>query len=258
MWTIYPLDVGDCEQDRSEMVFRQGMGQRVTERFLAWYLTDGTTHVMVDTGPPAEAHSQHWHPYNNPKISDRQQVPAALAQHGVRPEDIRLLILTHLHWDHAGNMGLFPNADFVVSHDELAYAIDPLPMHYIAYESPQIGLTPAFLTVMPRIRTISMREQELLPGLLVLPTPGHTPGCISLVVTTTDGPYVITGDAVGCYKNFEGDPARKLPYRPTGIFTDLFAMWNSMALIQAKALFKLDHILPGHESKVLQRRSYPG
>jgi len=49
------------------------------------------------------------------------------------------------------------------------------------------------------------------------------------------GPYVITGDAVSCYENLEGDPAKKLKYLPIGLFTDLLAAWNSMARIEAKA-----------------------
>jgi glyoxylase-like metal-dependent hydrolase (beta-lactamase superfamily II) len=224
VWKIYPLDVGDLEQDKSEAVFRRRMGERGQGRFIAWYLTDGASHVVVDTGPP---------------------------------DEISLVILTHLHWDHAGNMPLFRNADFVVSHDELVYAIDPCPIHYVAYEAAQLGLTPPFLPVMGRMRTISMSEQEIVPGLVALPTPGHTPGSISLVVTTTAGPYVITGDAVCCYENLEGDPAKKLKYLPTGLYTDLLAMWNSMALIDAKALYRRDHVLPAHDSRVFQHRSYP-
>ena len=257
MWKIYPLDVGDLEQDKSEAVFRRRMGERGQGRFIAWYLTDGASHVVVDTGPPDEPHSRTWHPYNNPRISERQQIAGALAQHGVGPDEISLVILTHLHWDHAGNMPLFRNADFVVSHDELVYAIDPCPIHYVAYEAAQLGLTPPFLPVMGRMRTISMSEQEIVPGLVALPTPGHTPGSISLVVTTTAGPYVITGDAVCCYENLEGDPAKKLKYLPTGLYTDLLAMWNSMALIDAKALYRRDHVLPAHDSRVFQHRSYP-
>ncbi|MHB8985095.1 MAG: hypothetical protein ACYC38_04070, partial [Eubacteriales bacterium] len=90
-----------------------------------------------------------------------------------------------------------------------------------------------------------MEEQEVLPGITI--TPRHTPGSISVLVNTSEGPYVITGDAVACYEKLEGDPAKGLKYIPTGIYTDLIAMWNSMALIHSKALFKKDHVLPGHE-----------
>lgn len=114
------------------------------------------------------------------------------------------------------------------------------------------------MTVAARARKeFLLVEQELLPGLRVLPTLGHTAGSISLVAQTTAGPYVITADAVSCYENLAGDPARELKCLPTGIFTDLLAMWNSMALIDAQAGFQKDHVLPGHDAKVFQLSCYP-
>jgi glyoxylase-like metal-dependent hydrolase (beta-lactamase superfamily II) len=257
MWRIYPLDVGDLEMDRSEAIIRRGMGQKVKEKFVAWYLTDGKRKILVDTGLPEEERSRKWHPYTNPRISEAQRIENALAARGAKPEDIELVILTHLHWDHAGNTSPFTNAKFVVSREELRYAIDPCPIHYVAYEAVQLGIEPAFLKTLPRTSTIDMLEREIFPGIVAIPTPGHTSGSISLVVTTTEGPYVITGDAVACYANLEGDPTHGLTYLPTGIYTDLLAMWSSMALIDAKALWKKDHVLPGHDSKVFQHPCYP-
>ncbi len=257
MWRIYPLDVGDCEMDRSESLLRRGMGQRVQTKFIAWYLTDGKQKVLVDTGLPDEAFARQWHPYNNPRVATGQRMENALAAHGVRPEEIDLILWTHLHWDHAGKPELFRKAEFAVSREELRYAIAPCPIHYVAYEAVQLGLEPTFLKVLPRTRLLDMVEQEILPGLRMIPTPGHSIGSMSAVVSTTAGPYVITGDAVSCYENLAGDPTRKLPYIPTGIFVDLMAMWNSMARIDTAAAFQKDHILPGHEAQVFKQACYP-
>jgi len=257
MWRIFPLDVGDCEMDRSESLLRRGMGQRVQTKFIAWYVTDGTRKVLVDSGLPDEAFARQWHPYNNPRVATDQRMANALAAHGTCPEDIDLVIWTHLHWDHSGKPGLFTKAEFVVSREEVRYAIAPCPIHYVAYEAVQIGLEPAFLKMMARTRLVDMVEQEIFPGLRLIPTPGHSVGSMSLVVGTTAGPYVITGDAVSCYENLAGDPARKLPYVPTGIFVDLVAMWDSMARIDAAAGFQKDHILPGHEAQVFKHVCYP-
>jgi len=258
MWKIYPLDVGDTVADRSERTFRRGVGQKVKEKFLAWYLTDGTRRVLVDTGPPDQEHSQKWHPYTAPTISEGQQIKNALAAKGPKPEDIELVFLTHLHWDHASNLSLFTNARFIVSKEELRYAIDPCPIHYAAFEAAQMGIEPPFLRTLSRTRTIDLAELVILPGITAIPTPGHSPGSMSLVVTTEDGPYVIAGDAVVCYENLEGDPAKGLKYIPTGLYTDLIATWNSMELIESKALYKKDHVLPGHESRVLKHNCFPG
>jgi glyoxylase-like metal-dependent hydrolase (beta-lactamase superfamily II) len=233
------------------------MGQRVQTKFIAWYVTDGTRKVLVDSGLPDEAFARQWHPYNNPRVATDQRMANALAAHGTCPEDIDLVIWTHLHWDHSGKPGLFTKAEFVVSREEVRYAIAPCPIHYVAYEAVQIGLEPAFLKMMARTRLVDMVEQEIFPGLRLIPTPGHSVGSMSLVVGTTAGPYVITGDAVSCYENLAGDPARKLPYVPTGIFVDLVAMWDSMARIDAAAGFQKDHILPGHEAQVFKHVCYP-
>lgn len=257
MWRIYPLDVGECEMDRSETLLRRGMGQKVQTKFIAWYVTDGRQKVLVDTGLPDEAFARQWHPYNNPRVAPNQRMEAALAARGAQPADVDLVIWTHLHWDHAGKPELFTKAEFVVSREELRYAIAPCPIHYVAYEAVQLGLEPTFLKVLPRTRPIEMVEQEILPGLRIIPTPGHSVGSMSVAVSTTAGPYVLTGDAVSCYENLAGDPTRKLPYIPTGIFVDLSAMWNSMARIDTAADFQKDHILPGHEAQVFKHSCYP-
>jgi len=257
MWRIYPLDVGDCEMDRSETLLRRGMGQKVQTKFIAWYLTDGVRKVLVDSGLPDEAFARQWHPYNDPRVAPSQRIENALAARCVRPEDIDLVVWTHLHWDHAGKPELFSKAEFLVSREEVRYAIAPCPIHYVAYEAVQLGLEPTFLKAAPRTRLLDMAEQEILPGLRIIPTPGHSVGSMSLVVSTAVGPYVITGDAASCYENFAGDPARKLPYIPTGIFIDLPDMWNSLARIDAAAGFDKQRILPGHERQVFKHACYP-
>jgi glyoxylase-like metal-dependent hydrolase (beta-lactamase superfamily II) len=256
-WRIFPLDLGDTEGDMSERTLRRGAGKRVREKFIAWYLTDGARRVLVDTGLPDEAYARRWHPYTNPSVAEAQRIENALAAVGVKAAEIELVILTHLHWDHCSDLPRFANAEFVVSKAELQCAIDPCPILWAAYEAPRMGTEPSFLRVLSRLRTIDLAEQEILPGLTIFPTPGHSPGSMSLVVTTAKGPYVIAGDAVVCYENLEGDPAKGLKYIPTGIYTDLFAMWDSMARIHAKALFEKDRVLPGHESRVFRHRCYP-
>lgn len=257
MWKITPLDVGELEYDVSESTFRRGMGKKANEKFVCWYLTDGTNKVLVDCGLPDIERSKKWHPYTNPRVSEDQQLPNILKKMGIKCEEINLIVLTHLHWDHASGMPHFPNAQIRVSQTELQYAIDAEPMHYAGYEAPQLGITPAFLTEIARIKTVKMKEQQILPGLTMFPTPGHTVGSMSVLVETTDGPYVITGDAVACYDNLKGDPKKGIKYLATGIFVDMMAMLDSMALIDEKANYKLDHILPGHDSKVFEHACYP-
>ena len=225
---------------------------------MAYYLTDGTRKVLVDTGPPDIERSKKWHPYaTNLTIHDEHKINNALKKIGVKCEEIKIIFITHLHWDHTGGIPYFPNAEFVVSRKELLYAINPSPILNVAYEAPQLGITPLYLTVMPRVKTVKFEENEIIDGITILPTPGHTPGSISIIAETEDGPYVIAGDAVDNYDNLKGEPKSGLKYLPSGIYTNLDDMWNSIELIHKKAQFKIDHVLPGHETKVLNYKCFP-
>ena len=58
---------------------------------------------------------------------EQEMVLAQLAKAGVKPEEIDIVVLTHLHWDHVGDVDKFPNAEFIVSQEELRFALDPIP-----------------------------------------------------------------------------------------------------------------------------------
>jgi len=82
---------------------------------------------------------------------------------------------------------------------------------YVAYEALQLGMEPIFLKVIERIKTVEMRETQIVEGVKTIPLPGHTPGSIGVVVETEKGPHVITGDAVSKYGNLKGDPKSASP-----------------------------------------------
>ena len=93
-------------------------------------------------------------------------------------------------------MNKFPNAQFVVSKEELRFALDPFLCFYNGYEALQIGMQPEFLKVIQRIKTVEMKQMEILDGISLIPLPGHSPGSIGVVIETEESPYVITGDTI--------------------------------------------------------------
>ena len=259
MWKIYPLDLGRSKFDKSDATLRKNAGQIVDGVFLGWYLTDGIKKIVVDCGLPDLETSMKYHPYTNPTITKDQLMVNQLSALGVDIDDIELVLLTHLHWDHAGSCGVFAGkkARFIVSSVELANAVNPCPAHWAAYDAPQKGITPGWMKVLPQIDTIEMADQEILPGISMFPTPGHSVGSMSVAVETSDGTYVISGDAVACYENLIGEPAKGLKYIPNGVYHDLGAMWNSFDVIMKKACGKINHVFPGHEMSILDHRVYP-
>lgn len=111
-------------------------------------------------------------------------IEEALTQVGVDPADVRMVINSHLHFDHCGNNRLFPGVPLVVQRIEYQAAREA------GYTIPEWIDFPG-----AEWRPVE-GEVEVLPGIRVLPTPGHTPGHQSVLVSRGGGVDVIAGQAV--------------------------------------------------------------
>jgi len=141
---IVPLHVGTLEWDQGECTLRRGMGKRVNAPFLAFYVEGLEKKVMIDTGPRNQERSQKFHKPLDPIVPPDQELPQRLKEIGLKPEDIEILILTHLHWDHVGHADKFTNARIFVSRAEFNYAMAPLPPSRAGYETFIPGIEPVF------------------------------------------------------------------------------------------------------------------
>ncbi len=255
---IIPLDLGDFVADKSLYYMRRFAGEKEPGKRVAAYIGGAKKKIVVDAGPPQYEQIVRWHPtsISAPRKSE-QEMEAQLVKAGVKPEEIDVVVLTHLHWDHTGDVTKFPNAEFIVSQEELRFALAPLPCLYGSYEALQLGMYPEYLKVINRIRTVDMREQEIAEGVKLIPLPGHSPGGIGVVVDTENGPYLIAGDAVNKYKNLEGDPETKQPYLMPGLYTDLNATWKSFQLIDGIVGHDISRVIPGHDPLVFEKERYP-
>lgn len=146
---------------------------------------DDHTPVLVDTG-----FDRCWIPGVNSTAlrKPENELDAALAQYGLSPSDIKLIIQTHLHWDHTGGMRLFPHARFVVQAQELLY-MQQLP------QVEECSYCPAhWLPLMDCFEVVN-GTTAIKPGLQVHLTGKHTGGHQAVEVTTASGPYILGGDA---------------------------------------------------------------
>jgi glyoxylase-like metal-dependent hydrolase (beta-lactamase superfamily II) len=254
---IIPLDLGDFVADKSLYYLRRS-GEKEPGKRVAAYIGGAKKKIVVDTGPPDLEHIKKYHPAS-PSLPRKpeQELEAQLAKAGVKLEEIDIVILTHLHWDHVGQVNKFLNAEFIVSQEELRFALAPPPCLLADYEALQLGIQPPFLKVIDRIKTVDMKDKEIVEGVRVIPLPGHTPGSIGVVVETAKGPYVITGDAVNKYGNLKGAPEEHQPYLLGGIYTDMIAMWKSMELIDEIVKHDFSKVIPGHDPFVFEKERYP-
>ncbi|MBJ7331063.1 MAG: N-acyl homoserine lactonase family protein [Solirubrobacteraceae bacterium] len=172
---------------------------------LCWLIDHPEGLILVDTGEtPRTAEPGYfprWHPYHRfavqMEVGPGQGVGDRLRALGVDPADISRVVLTHLHTDHAGGLGDVAGSEVLVSRKELAAATSRLAVvnGYLPHRWPQgISFTEIDFEdgpVGPFERSHTLTEAG---DVVAIPTPGHTPGHLSVVVRTGGTTVVLAGD----------------------------------------------------------------
>lgn len=235
-YKIYPMNFGRTIRDKSSgPTYGKGYGILLDTPITGWYITDGIRQIIVDTGGiPADGVSKM--PYYQ---EGDHNVAGQLRKLDINPKKIDTVILTHLHWDHAGNNHMFPNAKFYVQKAELQYAVAPIPIHVNHFDCK---------TIFETKYEVLNGDEQIMSGISVLLTPGHTPGSQCVLVNTSEGVYAITGDFVANYECWDA-----VPRIAGGVHVDLVSYYESFKKLEKVC----DFILPGHEYKVFNHECYP-
>lgn len=161
-------------------------------------LADGR-HVLVDTGPNRRHIREPMYEFAGttfgehlkPLLTDADDPINRLAELGITPADIDILVLTHTHFDHGGNAGDFVASEIVIHRDAYAYGMSRL-------ESGQPGWIPVTGANGETLRYRMIDgDTELVPGLTLLHTPGHADGHLSVLVQLPDtGAVILAIDAI--------------------------------------------------------------
>ena len=192
----------------------------------------GGANILVDTG----IHDPKW---VNDQIapcrqrSDEQIVSALKEGLGWKPEDVDIVINTHLHYDHCGNNRRFTNAKFIVQEKEWQAAHHPIPSQRDIYLAELYDEIDYFAWRFVR------GEEEILPGIKVFLTPGHSEGHQSVLVKTEEGNLCISADVSNLLVNIQENI-------PAGILTNTREIFESMERVRQVA----DRIFPGHEPMI--------
>lgn len=206
---IYPINTGWLEADLGTYVFWKGpAGKKIWNPVYCFLVDTGDYKVLVDTGLCEEERATKFH-HKCEKRGCLEVHHHLKRELGIQPSEIDIVLFTHLHWDHVQNMKEFPNARFICPEIEIKWAYNPLPLYYRTYESPVLGIEPAYYGCSFEL---VHGETEIVPGISVFDTPGHSPGHMSVTVATSAGDIVLAGDAIFQARNMEPNEEEKWRY----------------------------------------------
>jgi len=244
-YEIIPLVLGNIEIDKSAMMYFMDCGTKIKIPVVCFYVGGGEKHILVDTGAPAATSQKHC---PTDPVTDIQSFEEALGKLGLKPEDIDIIIQTHLHHDHVGNASKCTKAEIIVQEDEIRFALAPHPLFANLYDKD--------LTQGLRLRPVR-GDTEVVDGIKVLLTPGHTPGSQSVAIETAKGTAIITGFC--CISETFKVPSETrelfpswLVYTP-GIHTDALAAFDSSLKVKGLA----DILVPNHALELMEIEKIP-
>jgi glyoxylase-like metal-dependent hydrolase (beta-lactamase superfamily II) len=209
--------------------------------YYVWLVRDAERAILVDTG------------FNEAAARERQRTlmidPAeALRRFGVSPDDIGDVVITHLHYDHAGNLDCFPNARFHLQDREMAFATGRCMCHArLRHPFSVEDVTMMVRHVYDERAVFHCGDGEIAPGVTVHHIGGHSDGLQVVRVMTKRGPVVLASDATHFYANMQ----RKNPFPILYNMGDMFEGWNRLVQLAGDP----ERIIPGHDPLV--RTLYP-
>jgi N-acyl homoserine lactone hydrolase len=154
-------------------------GHPRAEPVLGYLIDHPAGRLLVDTGMGAHPEvDAHYRPVRIP-------LAEALSRVGSRLDDIRYVVNCHLHFDHCGGNPQLPGRPVFVQSPELAAA-----RHTADYTLPTL-----IDHAGARYEVLNGAETEILPDIHLLPTPGHSPGHQSVLITGPDGTLVVAGQS---------------------------------------------------------------
>jgi glyoxylase-like metal-dependent hydrolase (beta-lactamase superfamily II) len=218
--------------------------RRMDIAMTVWLLRGAGRTVLVDAGFYRDKFVQRWKPV------DFVQPSEAVARAGVRPEDVTDIIVSHVHWDHADGLDLFPNARIWIQKEEYQHHVSAAGGQLDRAIDPDDARMLATLATRGRVHQVSGDSVEIIPGIRVFTGGKHTFASQYATVRTKTGTAVIASDNLYLYENLD-------THRP--IAQTLDSLSNLAAQERMTRLASDPRlIVPGHDPAVFVRFPKPG
>jgi len=211
----------------------------MTMDYFFWVLRSPDETILVDTG---------WDPAVGARRGRVSHItPAdAMERLGVSPDTVSRIVLTHLHWDHTGNLDRFPDAELVVQERELDFWGSPMGERLqFAAHAEQSDIEHVLKADRDGRVTRLRGDAQLSSGLEARIVGGHSPGQTILLAETASGPVVLASDAIHYYEEMERD-------WPCSLLVDVaetYAGYDLLRELEAEGR----RIVAGHDPVVMER-----
>jgi glyoxylase-like metal-dependent hydrolase (beta-lactamase superfamily II) len=252
---LHLLTSGLCRTKQHLFTLNQGFNEDVEVPLPFFLIEHPEGNVLIDGGAPLAAARDpyYWTPDGEqpiywPLMSEDDFCVNQVRSLGVDPESIRYVIQTHLHADHIGAIGEFPNARYVVQRGELEYARAPDWFYSLHYRREDFDKDVDWLLLESSDDDLDLYGDGVVR---IVFTPGHTPGHSSVVVTLPrDGTVVLAGDACIGRAHFED---RALP----GKFVHGGEVVASVRRLRELIERSDGTLVPGHDLEEWNRLRHP-
>ena len=241
-YIIRPLLLGKHKANKGQMTYFVDWGKEFWSAIVAWYIRAGNQNVLVDTGisPPSIERYLYGQPYE-----ENMSFVQALSSVGISPEDVDIVIQTHLHYDHCANTGKCSNARVIVQEEELKFAYSPHALFAGSYN----------LEFLKDLHfNIVCGDHEILPGIRVIHIPGHSPGTQAVSIDTIKGAAIISGFCAIKDNFYPPEKMRtKWPVMAPGVSVNSLQAFDSALKVKSSA----DIVIPQHDMEFAEMEQIP-
>jgi glyoxylase-like metal-dependent hydrolase (beta-lactamase superfamily II) len=234
-YEIYALKyAGPLTSSGAFIMWRKDWEKQVQRNYYLWCVRGERETVIVDAGvPPDLAREKNLNGYVSPA--------EVLLRVGVKVEEVRHLVLTHIHWDHSSGVGLFPNATVYVQEEEFNFTIkDPIANRPV-FAATADQKSKAYIASLEGTKRLALLkgDREILPGIECLLAPGHTVALQAVAVKNAKGTAILGSDCAHTFRNYQED-------WPSCLIVDLVGWMKSYDKLRKKASSP-DLLFPGHD-----------